>query len=90
MYEKYAFIDCGIGAYDDAGPVSGKVPPILIELDVMPGSAAARSDLAKADGMARSSAPTSASPASETLRIKTPLDRRKRPAGARDYSVSTS
>ena len=40
MYEKYAFIDCGIGAYDDAGPVSGKVPPILIELDVMPGSAA--------------------------------------------------
>src|ERR1044072_8772652 len=77
MCEKYAFIACGIGAYDDAGPVSGKVPPILIELAVMPGSAAARSDLAKADGMARSSAPTSANPASETLRMKTPLDRRK-------------
>src|SRR5215207_9238314 len=43
----------------------------------MPGSAAARSDRAKADGMARSSAPTSASPASVTLRIKTPLGCRK-------------
>ena len=31
MYEKYAFIACGIGAYDDAGPVSGNVPPILID-----------------------------------------------------------
>src|SRR5215207_8446558 len=43
----------------------------------MPGSAAVRSDRAKADGMARSSAPTSASPASVTLRIKTPLGCRK-------------
>ncbi len=74
MYEKYAFIACGIGAYDDAGPVSGNVPPILIDFAVMPGSAATRSDFANADGMARSSAPTRASPASETLRIKTPLD----------------
>ena len=36
MYEKYAFIDGGITAYSDAGPVSGNVPPITIVRLVIP------------------------------------------------------
>src|SRR3954451_4131606 len=40
-YEKYAFIPTGIGAYEDAGPLSGKVPPSTIDRLVMPGSACA-------------------------------------------------
>src|SRR5437016_10611274 len=29
----------GIGAYSDAGPLSGNVPPIVIDVDVTPGAA---------------------------------------------------
>ena len=34
----------GIGAYSEAGPVSGKVPPIMIVFLVIPGTASADSD----------------------------------------------
>ena len=36
MYEKYAFIAVGMIAYGDAGPVSGKLPPIVIVRAVIP------------------------------------------------------
>jgi hypothetical protein len=41
MYEKYAFIEGGITAYSDAGPVSGNVPPIVMVRLVIPVSDAA-------------------------------------------------
>jgi len=41
MYEKYAFIATGIVAYNDAGPESGNVPPILTFLAVTPVSVGA-------------------------------------------------
>jgi hypothetical protein len=40
MYEKYTAIPFGIGAYSDAGPVSGNVPPMLMIVLVTPGVAA--------------------------------------------------
>src|SRR5215207_10945543 len=50
---------------------------MVIVRAVIPGSAVVTSDCAKADGMARSSAPTSARPASVNLRMKSPLSCRK-------------
>ena len=38
-YAKYAASAAGIVLYSDATPVSGNVPPIVIDEDVMPGSA---------------------------------------------------
>src|SRR5919202_6234309 len=40
MYLKYASMPRGIGAYSDAGPLSGNVPPIVIDVLVTPGVAA--------------------------------------------------
>jgi hypothetical protein len=36
-HAKYAFIPTGMGAYTAAGPVSGNVPPIVIDFAVTPG-----------------------------------------------------
>jgi len=46
---KYASIPLGIGAYSDAGPLRGNVPPITIEFFVTPGVAAALRVIAGAD-----------------------------------------
>jgi hypothetical protein len=45
MKLKYVAIPRGIGAYSDAGPVIGKVPPIVIEVLVTPGVAPAELDV---------------------------------------------
>jgi hypothetical protein len=37
MKLKYVSIPRGIGAYRDAGPVNGNVPPIVIDVLVTPG-----------------------------------------------------
>ena len=43
MYEKYALIPTGIDTYEDAGPESGNVPPIVTVFAVMPVSVVASS-----------------------------------------------
>jgi hypothetical protein len=67
-YEKYAFIAAGIVAYSDAGPESGKVPPILIDVAVTPVSVVA---VDAVDAVIPSDA-TSASTMTMILRIDTP------------------
>src|SRR5438270_11148954 len=47
-YAKYAPSAAGIVLYSDATPVSGNVPPILIVVDVTPGSARCAPDAAVA------------------------------------------
>src|SRR5687768_342672 len=84
MYAKYAFIDAGIGAYRDAGPVSGNVPPILIVRAVIPVSDEA--DVAL-DAVTPSST-TSAAAKSTTFLIRTPPLEMVR-CGARAYPAPT-
>jgi hypothetical protein len=69
MYEKYAFIATGIVAYSDAGPESGNVPPILMEVAVTPASVDA---VVAVDAVIPSDA-TSASAMSMTLRMNLSL-----------------
>ena len=64
MYAKYAFIAGAIGAYADAGPVSGNVPPMTIVLLVMPVSLAPPS----APGTVSTSAASPATAAMMSLR----------------------
>lgn len=71
MYEKYALIAAGIGAYSDAGPVSGKVPPMVTVRALTPVSVAA--DVALDAPMP--SATTSAAAKSTTFLIGAPLER---------------
>src|SRR5512132_4292054 len=53
---KYVFIPSGIGEYDETGPLYGNVPPILIDLLVIPGVACVASVRANAPGSATVSA----------------------------------
>src|SRR5512133_2587856 len=67
---KYASIPRGIGAYNPAGPLSGNVPPIVIEVLVTPGVAAvppAALTRAKAPGMHTASAASTAASAISAL-----------------------
>src|SRR5436190_19614629 len=67
---KYASIPRGIGAYNDAGPLSGNVPPIVIDVGVTPGVAAGvapASTRAKAPGMHTASAASTAASATSAL-----------------------
>jgi hypothetical protein len=45
MKLKYVSIPRGIGAYSAAGPVSGNVPPIVIDVFVTPGVAVGELDV---------------------------------------------
>jgi hypothetical protein len=67
---KYASIPRGIGAYNDAGPLSGKVAPIVIDVLVTPGAAATPvtpPTRANAPGMLTASATTKIASASSAL-----------------------
>src|SRR5512133_1146666 len=67
---KYASIPRGIGAYSDAGPLSGNVPPIVIDVFVTPGVAAGAAPMltrAKAPGMHTASAASAAASAISAL-----------------------
>src|SRR5213592_4001355 len=67
---KYASIPRGIGAYNDAGPLSGNVPPIVIDVLVTPGVAADPAPTltrAKAPGMHTASAASTAASAISAL-----------------------
>src|SRR6266576_5814193 len=67
---KYASIPRGIGAYNDAGPLSGNVPPIVIDVVVTPGVAAVPPPMltrAKAPGMHTASAASTAASATSAL-----------------------
>src|SRR5215218_8523536 len=67
---KYASIPRGIGAYSDAGPLSGNVPPIVIVVLVTPGAAvepARLSTRANAPGMHTASAVSTAASAISAL-----------------------
>jgi hypothetical protein len=69
MKLKYACMPRGIGAYSEAGPLSGNVPPIVIDLLVTPGVAlgvVVRSGAATADDRPTSAA-TSAVAATKNL-----------------------
>ena len=70
MYEKYAFIAAGIGAYTEARPVSGNVPPIVIVRAVIPSSLAA--DVAL-DAPTPSATTSRAAAKSTTFLIRTPF-----------------
>ena len=60
-----------MGAYEDAGPVSGNVPPIVMFFAVTPGAAAF---VAAVPPVAvRASTLASASPRSNPFRMQTPL-----------------
>src|SRR5215211_2611522 len=79
---KYAAIPRGIGAYSDAGPLSGNVPPMTIFLLVTPGvafGAVARSGAAAAEERPASVA-ISAPARSSAFLILPSLSRK--PAGA--------
>jgi hypothetical protein len=70
MYAKYAFMPSGIGAYVAAGPVSGNVPPIVMDLDVTPGVCAAPPN---APGTVSASAATRPTPHTMSLRTDSSL-----------------
>jgi hypothetical protein len=72
-YLKYASMPRGIGAYSEAAPLSGKVPPMTIEFLVIPGTASGAcvaSVRANAPGRLTVSAAASARTANRTFFIR--------------------
>jgi hypothetical protein len=78
MYWKYAFSAVGMILYVDAKPVSGNVPPILIVVALMPGSACRAPDAPVTNTAARTAIPASTAgtlpflPIRPSLRMVTP------------------
>src|SRR5215210_2109152 len=72
MNLKYASMPRGIGAYAEAMPLSGKVPPIVIDLLVIPGTACGACPRANAPGSATVSAAPSATTARTSLFMLSP------------------
>src|SRR5689334_7634539 len=75
---KYASMPRGIGAYREAGPLSGNVPPIVIDVFVTPVVAEPlrASTRAKAPGMHTASAVRIAASATSALFTKSPSFRK--------------
>src|SRR6266550_4122390 len=79
---KYASMPRGIGAYNDAGPLSGKVPPIVIDVFVTPGVAAGAAPMstrAKAPGIHTASAASAAASAISALFTSLPPSQSRAP-----------
>src|SRR5215217_4273318 len=67
-YEKYTFKPTGIGAYEEADPLSGNVPPMTIVRCVTPGAACA-----PASAVTHATAATSSAAASTPNLLLMPL-----------------
>src|SRR5215510_1937196 len=84
-YEKYTFIPTGIGAYDDAAPDNGNVPPITIVRAVTPGSAA---DPAKAETHATAASARVATSTPNLLLMPLSLSRRNVGSACRSHEAA--